>query len=132
LNTGYNPIIIHTRSINTIPANRNEISMFETLDTMVYTATLSSDPGEPATYKQAMLGPESAKWKVSIRQELLNFLSRNAWKKVPRDMITKKLKRKLITTKWVFKKKTEQDQTICYKSRCVTRGFMQIPGVDCT
>jgi hypothetical protein len=80
LHTEYNPINIPTGSRNTIPANRNEISMFETLDTMVYTATLSSDPGEPATYKQAMLGPESAKWKISIRQELMNFLSRNAWK----------------------------------------------------
>jgi hypothetical protein len=47
-------------------------------------------------------------------------------------VITKQLKRKLITTKWVFQKKTEQDQTIRFKSKCVTRGFMQIPGVDYT
>ena len=82
LNTEYNPINIPTRSRNTIPANNIEISMFETHDTMIFTATLSSDPGEPATYKLAMSGPESAIWKISIRQELMNFLSRKAWKKV--------------------------------------------------
>jgi Reverse transcriptase (RNA-dependent DNA polymerase) len=38
--------------------------------------------------------------------------------------------RKLIPTKWIFKKKTEQDNTIRHKARVVSRGFMQTPGVD--
>jgi Reverse transcriptase (RNA-dependent DNA polymerase) len=42
------------------------------------------------------------------------------------------LKRKPITTKWVFKKKAQQDGSIRYRARCVARGFMQIPGVDFT
>ena len=40
--------------------------------------------------------------------------------------------RKPIQQKWVFKEKIEQDGTIQYKSRSVTKGFMQIPGVDFT
>jgi Reverse transcriptase (RNA-dependent DNA polymerase) len=45
-------------------------------------------------------------------------------------MGTYQLKRKLITTKWIFKKKTEQDYTIRHKARVVSRGFMQITGVN--
>jgi Reverse transcriptase (RNA-dependent DNA polymerase) len=41
-------------------------------------------------------------------------------------------KRKLITTKWIFKKRSEEDRSIQYKARCVSRCFMQIPGKDYT
>ena len=37
-----------------------------------------------------------------------------------------------MTTKWIFKEKINPDGTIKYKARCVSRGFMQIPGVDYT
>jgi Reverse transcriptase (RNA-dependent DNA polymerase) len=37
---------------------------------------------------------------------------------------------KPITTKWVFKKKAQQEGSIRYRARCVARGFTQIPGVD--
>ena len=40
--------------------------------------------------------------------------------------------RKLIGTKVVFKKKDEVDGTIRFKTRIVTLGYMQIPGVDYT
>jgi Reverse transcriptase (RNA-dependent DNA polymerase) len=32
----------------------------------------------------------------------------------------------------MFKKKTDQDNTIRHKARVVSRGFKQIPGVDCS
>jgi Reverse transcriptase (RNA-dependent DNA polymerase) len=44
--------------------------------------------------------------------------------------VIKDLKRKPIATKWVFKKKAQQDGSIRYRARCVARGFMQILGVD--
>jgi Reverse transcriptase (RNA-dependent DNA polymerase) len=46
--------------------------------------------------------------------------------------VVEEMKRKLISTKWISKKKTEQDNTIRHKARVVSRGFMQIPGVDYT
>jgi Reverse transcriptase (RNA-dependent DNA polymerase) len=55
---------------------------------------------------------------------------RGVWKPVSRKMVTEQMKRKLISTKWIFKKKTEQDNTIRHKARVVSRGFMQIPVVD--
>jgi Reverse transcriptase (RNA-dependent DNA polymerase) len=49
---------------------------------------------------------------------------------VSRKMVTEKMKRKLLSTKCLFKKKTEQDNTIRHKARVLSRGFMQIPRVD--
>jgi Reverse transcriptase (RNA-dependent DNA polymerase) len=46
--------------------------------------------------------------------------------------VIEQLKRKLITTKWIFKEKIKPDSTIKYKARCASRGFLQIPGVDYT
>jgi hypothetical protein len=96
---------------------------------VAFSAVLTSDPGEPKTFRKAMDGTEGAKWKPSAKSEIMNFLSRKAWRKYPR----KKLKgRKPIPTKWVFKKKNEQDGTIRYKSRVVLKGYVMIPGVDYT
>jgi hypothetical protein len=95
-------------------------------------SAIISDPGEPTTIKQAMEGPESKQWAEAIRTEIKNFMDRKVWKKVSRQDTMERLKRKLITTKWIFKKKIEIDDSIRYKARCVSRGFMQIPGVDFT
>jgi hypothetical protein len=53
-----------------------------------------------------------------------NFLNRDAWKKVLRHQVTRVMMRKLISTKWIFKKKIEQDGSIRYKARIVSKGFM--------
>ena len=94
--------------------------------------TLISDPGEPKTMKEALIGPDRDKWIEAVKKEITNFMSRGVWKPVSRKKVTDVMKRKLISTKWIFKKKTEQDNTIRHKARVVSRGFMQIPGVDYT
>jgi hypothetical protein len=74
--------------------------------------------------KEALLGPEKELWKEAIKKEITSFMSRGVWKTVPRKMVTQQMKRKLISTKWIFKKKAEQDNTIRHKARVVSRGFM--------
>jgi hypothetical protein len=61
----------------------------------------------------------------------MNFISRGVWEKVKREKV-KALGRKPSGTKCVFKIKVEQDGSKQYKSRCVTLGYLQIPGVDFT
>ena len=96
----------------------------------VFTASLNSDPGEPKDPYEAINHEIDGEWwRASAIAEFNNFLSRNSWKFVPKN---KAGNRKLIGTKMVFKKKEEADGTIRYKSRCVTKGYMQIPGVDFT
>jgi hypothetical protein len=120
LHTDYNPTIKPaSRELRNLQIN------------YVYSA-ITSDPGEPSTMKEALSGPERSKWQEAMKKEIANFLDRGVWKKISRNKVIKDMKRKLITTKWIYKKKVEQDQSIRYKARCVSRGFMQIPGVDYT
>ena len=95
----------------------------------IFNTTLNSDPGEPTTETEAFDGPESKWWTLSSIAEVNNFLSRNAWKFVLKSVAGA---RKLIGTKTVFKKKDEVDNTKRFKTRIVTLGYMQIPGVDFT
>jgi Reverse transcriptase (RNA-dependent DNA polymerase) len=78
--------------------------------------------------KEALIGPKKEVWKEATKKEISNFMSRGVWKPMSRNMVTEQMKRKLISTKWIFKKKTEQDKTIRHKARVVSRDFMQIPG----
>jgi hypothetical protein len=82
--------------------------------------------------KEALTGPDRDKWIEAIKKEITNFMSRGVWKPVSRKKVVDEMKRTLISTKWIFKKKTKQDNTIRHKARVVSRGFMQIPGVDYT
>jgi hypothetical protein len=75
-------------------------------------SAITSDPGEPLSLKAEINGPEKEKWIEAVKKEINNFLSRGVWKKVSRREVVNIQKRKLITTKWIFKKKLEQDRSI--------------------
>jgi len=90
-----------------------------------------SDPNEPKTIQQALKSEEHEEWRKSAIAELTSFYSRGSWTSVPRQVAYDKEKN-IIGSKWVLKKKKEPDNTIKYKSRVVSKGFMQIPGVNYT
>jgi Reverse transcriptase (RNA-dependent DNA polymerase) len=92
---------------------------------------VTSDLGVPQTFEEAFFGPNKKFWRPAIYEELMRFISR-IFKKRNKQQIIQQLKRKIMTTKWIFKEKINPDGTIKYKARCVSRGFMQIPGVDYT
>jgi Reverse transcriptase (RNA-dependent DNA polymerase) len=71
-------------------------------------------------------------WRPAIYEELMSFINRKDFKKRDKKLVIEQLRRKLMTTKWIFKENINPDGTIKYKARCVARGFMQIPGVDYT
>ncbi|RWS05910.1 gag-pol polyprotein-like protein, partial [Dinothrombium tinctorium] len=83
---------------------------------------------EPSTFKEALLSPEANKWKEAIEEELKSLKANNTWIDVtrPKD-------RKVISNKWVFKRKIKPDGSIeRYKARLVVKGFNQQLGVDYT
>jgi hypothetical protein len=128
LDTWYNPISRSTMDKQIVVEddtdNTREIHF-------VHQNELSSDFGEPKTFKEAWFGPEREKWRPSMKSEIMNFLNRGSWKKVTNE-VSLKSGRKTLKVRWVYKMKDEQDGSIRYKSRNVTKGYLQIPGVDYT
>jgi hypothetical protein len=97
----------------------------------VFNTELMTEHGDPKTFWEAMEGPHADLWWDASGKEAMNFIKRGSWRKKLRSEVVKE-KRKIIGTKWVYKKKDEQDGSIRYKGRIVSLGYMQIPGVDYT
>jgi hypothetical protein len=73
---------------------------------VLFSATLTSDPGEPHTFREAVHGPAKEKWLPSTKDEVLNFITRDAWKKIERTPVSN-LVQKPVPMKWIFKIKKE-------------------------
>ena len=97
----------------------------------IYHTCIQNDDGTPDTWKNALKGDHKEEWGQATVSEFNNFLKRGAWKLVKQESIRAQ-GRKIVPVKLVFKKKDEADGTVRFKVRCVTLGFMMIPGVDYT
>ena len=71
-----------------------------------YNTAVTSDEGEPRTFKEMLKCKNSALWKLSAIAEVNNFLYRKAWTPVKLSTV-KEMGRKVIGVKWVFKIKSE-------------------------
>ena len=84
------------------------------------------DEDEPATYSEAMAGPESEKWLKAMNSEMDSMAENQVWALVdlPDGM-------RPIGCKWIFKKKRDMDGNVhIYKARLVAKGYRQIHGID--
>ena len=88
-------------------------------------ASLPSDDVTPYSYSEALLSTEWPKWEIAIQQELEACTRLKVWEKSTRPM-----NKKLIDTRWIFRKKHNPDGTIRYKARLVAKGYMQVYGDD--
>ena len=97
----------------------------------VHNTAVNSDVGDPKTFYEAINSKRGKMWKLSMISEVNNFLYRDAW--IPRKLAKVRQKgRKPISVKWVFKTKLEANGSERLKSRIVTKGYLQVPGVDFT
>ena len=91
-------------------------------------AVEASDLSEPATFRDAVNGPDQVHWRKAINAELESMRLRGVFQAaiLPKGQ-------QAIGTKWVFKIKRNSDGTIArYKARLVARGFTQEHGIDYT
>lgn len=75
------------------------------------------------TFKEALDGDDSEKWKKAIHEEKMAILNNETWNYVDAEEARG---RKILTSKWIFRVKDNGR----YKARLCARGFMQTPGQD--
>ncbi|CAI7747318.1 unnamed protein product [Closterium sp. NIES-54] len=83
-------------------------------------------PGEPATLKEALESSDAEEWKKAMESELKSIEENGTW-----ELLELPEGRKAITSKWLFKIKSDADGKIeRYKSRLVAKGYQQKEKVD--
>ncbi|CAI5974422.1 unnamed protein product [Closterium sp. NIES-64] len=83
-------------------------------------------PGEPATLKEALESSDAEEWKKAMESELKSIEENDTF-----ELVELPEGRKAITSKWLFKIKSDADGKIeRYKSRLVAKGYQQKEKVD--
>ncbi|CAI7897485.1 unnamed protein product [Closterium sp. NIES-54] len=83
-------------------------------------------PGEPAILKEALESSDAEEWKKAMESELKSIEENGMW-----ELVELPEGRKAITSKWLFKIKSDADGNIeRYKSRLVAKGYQQKEKVD--
>ncbi|CAI7801548.1 unnamed protein product [Closterium sp. NIES-54] len=83
-------------------------------------------PGEPATLKEALESSDAEDWKKEMESELKSIEENGTW-----ELVELPEGRKAITSKWVYKIKSDADGKIeSYKSRLVAKGYQEKDKVD--
>ncbi|CAI7848567.1 unnamed protein product [Closterium sp. NIES-54] len=78
-------------------------------------------PGEPATLKEALESSDAEEWKKAMESELKSIEENGTW-----ELVELPEGRKAITSKWLFKIKSDANGNIeRYKSRLVAKGYQQ-------
>ena len=124
LDASFNPTTTTIATQDVIEKNNEETQVH-----FVFNAEMMIDHDEPKTFNEAMNRNDKEKWAQSAASEVMNFIKRKCWKKVSRE-IPSRMGKKVLRTKWVFKIKDEHDGSKRYKSRIVSKGYEQVPGVD--
>ena len=99
---------------------------FEAFGSKGGTVLIATANPDPLTYKEAVNGPDKFRWLEAILKEINSLSANNTW-----ELVDLPKGRKLISSKWVFKKKYRPSGLIDkYKARLVARGFTQKHGID--
>ncbi|CAI7858755.1 unnamed protein product [Closterium sp. NIES-53] len=79
-------------------------------------------PGEPATLKEALESSDAEEWKKAMESELKSIEENGTW-----ELVELPEGRKAITSKWLFKIKSDANGKIeRYKSRLVANGYQTL------
>ncbi|CAI7896254.1 unnamed protein product [Closterium sp. NIES-53] len=82
--------------------------------------------GEPTTLEEALNGPQKEEWKAAMEAEFNSLIEIGTW-----ELVELPKGRRPISSKWVFKVKTDVDGALeRFKSRLVAKGFQQKENID--
>lgn len=87
--------------------------------------TTQEYPEEPETVEEALEGPDKKQWKLAMKREYEALKKNETWKWVPEPT-----DKKILTAKWIFKKKSNEVGNEKFKARLVVRGCAQKSGID--
>lgn len=92
---------------------------------MLTKAVIAYGP-EPQNRREALAQPDASQWRNAMKDEYDSLIKNDTW-----DVVTKPQDRKVLTGRWVFKRKLGPDGSVAkHKARFVVRGFTQIYGLD--
>ena len=92
-----------------------------------WVASIAADQlSDPSSLDEVLSSPDKAKWQNSMKKEIDSLRSNDVW-----DLVELPKGRKMVGSKWVFKRKLGPDGTVeRHKARLVAQGFSQKFGVD--
>ncbi len=81
---------------------------------------------DPSNVYEALQSKENEEWRLSMIEELDNFLRNEVW-----EFTKRRPQAKTLQTKWAFKRKFNGNRKLArYRSRLVAMGNQQKPGID--
>ena len=81
--------------------------------------------GEPTTYQEAIVDPNSEKWVEAMKAEMQSMYNNKVW-----TLVDEPEGVKAVGCKWVFEEKTDMDGNVnIFKARLVAKGFTQRHGM---
>ena len=88
----------------------------------------STPSGEPASYNEAIYGPNADKRRKAMDEEYESLNKMGTFIAVPRPP-----NRKIVGSKWVYRHKRDATgEIVRYKARLVAKGYSQVDGIDFT
>ena len=83
----------------------------------------------PQTYRAAVAGPDSDKWKAAMEKEIASCIAKDVWEEVRLKDLPHGTN--VLPVKWVYKIKIDETGAPdIYKARLTPKGFRQKEGVD--
>ena len=86
-------------------------------------AAMFGDSAAPLSYRAAMQSTDSDLWSAAVRAEIDSLVGNGTFQAVSEQSIP--VGKKILTTRWVFTRKSEADGSTRHKARLVARGDHQ-------
>lgn len=87
--------------------------------------TIEKAEEEPDSPQEALNGSHKREWNEAMKREYKSLKYNGTW-----EYVTPPEGAKILMTKWVFKRKMNQEKKTTFKARLVIRGHVQEKGVD--